>query len=163
MTFKALALDRSTAFFKWFGRTVDTLCERPDHLQRLAIIGAGMFVYPMIWAFVLIVWLGFGHGQPVEVVLKQLNFIGYGMIGTLLLWGLVVVTLLGTIKGVRISGPGGFNAEFETSAGDGKGLAHPAAPVIAAPSIFQDQTYPQEGVLPSTPTDLQTDAGTITP
>lgn len=147
MGLPAISPERLRKVASWFGRTIDTLCDRPDHLQRLAIIGAGMFVYPMIWAFVLIAWLGFGQGQPVEIVKLQLMFIGSGMIGSLILWGLVVVTLLGTIKGVRVSGPGGVNLEFETSAGDGKGLAH-AAPAMVG-GVLQPAVIEGGGVIQS--------------
>lgn len=108
-------------FFSWLRRTIDMLCERPDHLQRLAVIGAGVALYPLLLAFIYIMWKGFGANP--ELLTKQIDWLGWMAVGVLTLFGLVIVTLLGTIKGVRISGPGGSGVEFETSAGDGKGLS----------------------------------------
>lgn len=115
---------------RWLSRTIDTLCERPDHLQRLAIIGAGMVVYPLVVGLILIVWLGFGPRTDPAITVQQLKIMGWALLGSMGLWGLVVVTLLGTVKGLRVNGPGGVGLEVETTAGDGKGLSHAAATVI---------------------------------
>lgn len=127
---------------RWFARTIDTLCERPDHLQRLAIIGAGMFVYPLVVVLVFIVWLGFGPRNDPAIVTQQLRIMGWALLGSMALWGLVVVTLLGTVKGLRVNGPGGVALEFETTAGDGKGLSHPAATIVQTSTM----TVPATGV-----------------
>ncbi|AFU88005.1 holin [Caulobacter phage CcrColossus] len=103
-------------FSGWVGSTVKTLCDRPDHLQRLAIIGAGMVVQLTMWAVILIVWLG--YDRTPELQSQSLNFMGWALMGSMALWGLVVVTLLGTIKGLSIAGPGGFGINLLTTADD---------------------------------------------
>ncbi|AXQ68681.1 holin [Caulobacter phage CcrPW] len=103
-------------FANWAGSTVKTLCDRPDHLQRLAIIGAGMVVQLTMWAVILIVWLG--YDRTPELQSQSLNFMGWALMGSMALWGLVVVTLLGTIKGLSIAGPGGFGINLLTTADD---------------------------------------------
>lgn len=100
--------------FAWTRRVLDELCQRPDHLQRLSIIGSGFVMWPTMVGFALIVWLGYGpeHGA------QSLNFMGMALIGSMSLWGLVVVALLGIVKGVRVAGPGGLSVAIETTADD---------------------------------------------
>ncbi|MFN3930859.1 MAG: hypothetical protein ACK4JY_03835 [Brevundimonas sp.] len=98
----------------WLRRTLDELCARPDHLQRLSIIGSGFIMWPTMVGFALIVWLGYGPEQAAQ----SLNFMGMALIGSMALWGLVVVALLGIVKGLRVSGPGGLSVAIETTADD---------------------------------------------
>ncbi len=103
-------------FFSWLRKTIDTLCDRPDHLQRLSIIGSGMAVYVMLWVLVGIIWLGFG--KHIELMSQQLSILGIISYGLLGLFGLVVLTVLGTIKGIHIQAPGGVEVGIDTTAGD---------------------------------------------
>lgn len=101
-------------FFGWTRRTLDGLCERPDHLQRLSIIGAGVIMWPTLVGFALVVWLGYGpeHGA------QSLNFMGLALLASMALWGLVVVATLGIIKGISVTGPGGVGVSLTTIADD---------------------------------------------
>jgi len=92
-------------FFNWLRRTVDTLCERPDHLQRLSIIGSGVSVYPAVFALVaLLVWFATHYPQTLLIVVNGIvNFV-YIFLG---LFALVIVTMLGSIKGLKF-GPRGL-------------------------------------------------------
>ena len=101
-------------FFSWVRRTLDELCARPDHLQRLSIIGSGFIMWPTMIGFALIVWLGYGPAEAAQ----SLNFMGIALIVSMALWGLVVVALLGIVKGLRVSGPGGMSVSIQTTADD---------------------------------------------
>ena len=46
--------------------------------------------------------------------MKQIDWLGWIAIGILSLFALVLITLLGTIKGIHISGPGGVEVQLET-------------------------------------------------
>jgi hypothetical protein len=96
------------SFFSWLDRTVRTLCDRPDHLQRLSIVGAGLSIYPAVIATVgLLVWFALRHPDAPTTVVDGLFRIVYILLG---LFALVVVSMLGTIKGLRI-GPKGLEVE----------------------------------------------------
>jgi len=101
-------------FFGWARRTLDGLCERPDHLQRLAVVGAGVIMWPTLVGFALVVWLGYGpeHGA------QSLNFMGMALLASMALWGLVVVATLGIVKGLSVTGPGGVGVSLTTIADD---------------------------------------------
>lgn len=103
-------------FFSWVRRTLDELCERPDHLQRLSIIGSGFIMWPTMVGFALIVWLG--YARTPELQAQSLNFMGMALLGSMALWGLVVVAMLGIIKGVSVRGPGGMSVAIQTTADD---------------------------------------------
>lgn len=103
-------------FWGWVRRTLDFLCERPDHLQRLAIIGAGFAIYPLVLGIIWIVWKGYGSSP--EILSQSLGIMGFIAYGLLALFALVVVSLLGTIKGLRIMGPGGSGIEIDTTMDD---------------------------------------------
>lgn len=103
-------------FFGWVRRTLDFLCERPDHLQRLAIIGAGVAMYPLVLGLIWIVWKGYGTSP--EILSQSLGIMGFALFGAMGLLALVVVSLLGTIKGLRIMGPGGSGIEIDTTMDD---------------------------------------------
>lgn len=106
----------ASRFFPWARETLDMLCNSPDHLQRLAIIGAGIVVQVTMWTAMLIVWRG--YDRTAELQAQSLNFMGWSLMGSMGLWGLVVVTLLGTIKGLKIAGPGGFGIDLSTTFDD---------------------------------------------
>lgn len=103
-------------FFSWLRRTLDGLCDRPDHLQRLSIIGSGFVMWPTMIGFALIVWLG--YARTPELQSQSLNFMGLALLGSMALWGLVVIALLGIIKGLRVAGPGGVSLAITTTADD---------------------------------------------
>lgn len=106
----------TSRFFGWARRTLDELCERPDHLQRLSIIGSGFVMWPTMVAFALIVWLG--YGRTPELQAQSLNFMGLALLSSMALWALVVIALLGILKGVSISAPGGASITLTTTADD---------------------------------------------
>ncbi len=103
-----------TAFFSWLRQTIDMLCARPDHLQRLSIIGSGIALYPLVCWLIWIMWKGFGSDPA--LLTKQIDWLGYMAIGILALFALVLITLLGTIKGIHIAGPGGVEVDLQTTA-----------------------------------------------
>lgn len=89
---------------------VEKLCDHPEHLQRLAIIFAGVFAYPLVWGLVFIVWKGF---DSKVFGAKQLEILGQALMGSMVLWGLVIVALLGIVKGVKAQLPGGAGFEVD--------------------------------------------------
>jgi hypothetical protein len=97
----------------WISRTIESLCNRPDHLQRLAIVAAGCVMYPTVWGLILIVWKGFGDHPTLYP--QQLQILGWALLGSMVLWGLVVVALLGIVKGIKVEGPGGVGIELTTT------------------------------------------------
>lgn len=101
-------------FFSWLRKTMDNLCDRPDHLQRLSIIGSGIAVYPLIIWLVFIMWKGFGHDP--HLLSKQIDWMGWIAMGILGIFALIIVTVLGTIKGIHIAGPGGVDIGIDTTA-----------------------------------------------
>ncbi len=103
-------------FFSWLRRTLDELCERPDHLQRLSIIGSGFIMWPTMIGFALVVWLG--YARTPELQAQSLDFMGMALLGSMGLWALVIIALLGIIKGVTIAGPGGLSVAIQTTADD---------------------------------------------
>lgn len=106
----------TSRFFRWTRDTLDFLCERPDHLQRLAIIGAGVSLYPLVLGLIWIVWKGYGTSP--EILTQSLGIMGFALFGAMGLLALVVVSLLGTIKGLRIMGPGGSGIDLSTTFDD---------------------------------------------
>jgi hypothetical protein len=110
-------------FFRWVRLTLDGLCERPDHLQRVSIIVSGMAAYPLIIGIIAIL-VHFGlHGPDSSIALATIPIIGNMGYGAVALYALSQVALLGIIKGIRIAGPGGVNVAIETTSGDGEGLS----------------------------------------
>lgn len=105
---KVNAVRRFIAFCR---ETLDFLCNHPDHLQRLAITGAGMSLYPMMIGLVAIL-VQFGiHGGV--AALAVIPWFGWALIGLITAFVIVVVSLLGTIKGIKISAPGGASIELD--------------------------------------------------
>lgn len=103
-------------FFSWARRVLSELCGRPDHLQRLAVVGAGVIMWPTLVGFALVVWLG--YARTPELQSQSLNFMGMALLASMALWGLVVVATLGIIKGLTISGPAGMAVSIETTANE---------------------------------------------
>lgn len=117
-------------FFAWLEPIVRHVCDHPEHMQRLSIIGSGIIMWPTVIGFALIVWKGYGEAQADQ----SLNFMGMALIGSMLLWGLVVVALLGIVKGLRLGGPAGMSVEITTTADDPD-----VDPSTSRPSVsFQD-------------------------
>lgn len=104
------------AFTAWLGRTVRHLCDHPAHLQRLSIIGAGVIMWPTLIGFAMVVWLG--YSRTPELQSQSLNFMGLALLGSMALWALVVIAVLGIIKGVSLTGPGGVGLSLTTIADD---------------------------------------------
>lgn len=104
------------AFFTWLRATVEMICTRPDHLQRLGIIGAGVSLYPVVIAVIAIIWRG--YERTPELQTQSLSIMGFVAFGLLGLYALVTVALIGIIKGVRFSGPGGMGLELTTTSDD---------------------------------------------
>lgn len=92
-------------------RIVKTLCEHPSHLQRWAIIGAGLVLFPTVWVFVWLVRYSFGD-QP-QLYAQQLGILGNALYGVLALWGLTIVALLGIIRGLNVMFPGGASVDVD--------------------------------------------------
>lgn len=106
------------SFFGWVRATLDTLCDRPDHLQRLSIIGSGMAAGLLLIGIIAIL-VHFGlHGPDTQAALLTIPIIGNMGYGIVFLYALAQVALLGIIRGIRLSGPGGVNVEIETTSGD---------------------------------------------
>lgn len=103
-------------FLGWLGPVVRNICDHPTHMQRLGIIGAGIVMYPTVLLFAAIVWLGYSRTPALQA--QSLNFMGSALLGSMALWGLVVIAVLGIIKGVSVSGPGGVSLSLTTTADD---------------------------------------------
>lgn len=130
-------------FFAWVRLTLDMLCDRPDHLQRLAIIGSGISLYPAVGLLIWIVWKGYAQTEALQH--QSMGIMGIALYIFLALFGLVIVSLLGTIKGLRVSGPGGSSFEIETTAGGSSG-----------PSLGQQTTVVVPGRRGGAPVVVQT-------
>lgn len=111
-------LDPARKFFRWFRDTIDVLCDRPDHMQRLFVIGFGLSTFPLVAIFVhLLVRYGDRSNELAALVVPIL---GNGMYGALGLMALGAVVLLGLIKGIggfQITTPGGINIGIQTTGG----------------------------------------------
>lgn len=107
-------------FFRWLRDTMDVLCERPDHLQRVSIMLSGMSLFPLfIGMIVVLVWFattytGAYNGLQTQIVTGLINY-GYIFLG---LYALVIISMLGTIKGLRLTGLGGSGLSLTTTADD---------------------------------------------
>ena len=107
-------------FFRWLRDTMDVLCDRPDHLQRVSIIMSGMSLFPLfIGMIVVLVWFavtftGAYNGLQTQIITGLINY-GYIFLG---LYALVIISMLGTIKGLSLKGPGGSGLSLTTTADD---------------------------------------------
>lgn len=103
-------------FWVWFRSTLDMLCDRPDHLQRLSVIGAGASLYPVMIAVLVLLWW-FGKSSPALASIALPLIFQFG-VGIMILFGLVIVVLIGLVKGLtsfKANLPGG-SVEIETTA-----------------------------------------------
>lgn len=107
-------------FFGWTRKTLDELCERPDHLQRVSIILSGMSLFPLfIGMIAILVWFavtytGSYNGLQTQIITGLINY-GYIFLG---LYALVIISMLGTIKGLSLRAPGGAGVTVVTTADD---------------------------------------------
>lgn len=101
-------------FFKWVRQTLDTI--GPEHLRSLAIIGAGVSVYPGLFMLGYIVWLGYSRSPELQA--QSLGIMGVALFICLGLFGMVVLAMLGTVKSLRVEGPGGLGFELDTTEDD---------------------------------------------
>lgn len=132
-------------FFTWARATLDDLCRKPDHLQRIAVMGAGVVMYPMVLLLIGIIWLGFG--RHAELMAQQIQILGVGLYISMALWGLVVITMLGTIKGLKLDGPAGLGIELTTIADDPD--VEPGSTRITTVSTTKAVTVPAEPPQPT--------------
>lgn len=105
-------------FFRWARSTLDMLCDRPDHLQRLGVIGSGTSLYPLLVATLAL--LGALAFTSPEMAIIALPLIFYFGVGIMILFGVVVVVMIGLVKGIEtIRGSfGGASIEIEADNDD---------------------------------------------
>lgn len=103
-------------FFLWLRQTMDILCDRPDHLQRVSIIMAGVSLYPLFIGMIviLVVFAVLYTDNQRQIISGLINY-GYIFLG---LFALVIISMLGTIKGLSLRGPGGSGLHLVTTADD---------------------------------------------
>ncbi|USN14220.1 putative holin protein [Brevundimonas phage vB_BpoS-Kabachok] len=107
-------------FFRWMRDTMDVLCDRPDHLQRVSIILSGMSLFPLfVGMIIVLVWFAVTYtaeynGLQTQIITGLINY-GYIFLG---LFALVIISMLGTIKGLSLKGPGGAGLTLVTTADD---------------------------------------------
>lgn len=121
-------MGRTMAYLR---EVIAKLCDNPNHLQRLAIIGAGICALPMVILGIMIVWHGGWSvllakaalstnaallAAQLTVVTQQLNILGNALLGMLAIWAIVVLALLGTVRSMKVQGPGGLGVDIETTA-----------------------------------------------
>jgi len=103
-------------FFGWARGALDELCERPDHLQRVSIILAGVSLYPLfIGMIIILVVFAVRYGDHQSQIIAGLINYGYIFLG---LFALVIISMLGTIKGLSLRVPGGGGLALTTTADD---------------------------------------------
>ena len=96
---------------KEFKRIITELCDRPGHREQWAILLAGVAIYPLIGLMIaILVWFGTHAAVNAALVVPILGNFGYGFLG---LFGLVVVALLGIIRKVSATLPGGAQLSVE--------------------------------------------------
>lgn len=107
-------------FFRWLRDTMDVLCERPDHLQRVSIMLSGMSLFPLFIGMIMVlVWFavtftGAYNGLQTQIITGLINY-GYIFLG---LYALVIISMLGTIKGLSLRGLGGSGLTLTTTVDD---------------------------------------------
>ena len=107
-------------FFRWLRDTMDVLCDRPDHLQRVSIILSGMSLFPLFIGMIcVLVWFATTYtenynGLQTQIITGLINY-GYIFLG---LFALVIISMLGTIKGLSLKTPGGVAVTLVTTADD---------------------------------------------
>ena len=108
-------------FFGWCRQTLDMLCARPEHLQRLSIIGAGMKSGLLVVGVIAILtW--FGQSAP-ALALLVVPILGTALYMLIVAFIICIVVLLGLVKGIEaLKGmlPGGASFELTASKTQGK-------------------------------------------
>jgi hypothetical protein len=103
-------------FFGWCRQTLDILCDRPEHLQRISIIGAGFTSALLVVGVVaLLTWFGQSAPALALLVVPILGSALYMLIGAFII---CIIVLLGLVKGLqslKASLPGGASVEIETA------------------------------------------------
>ena len=103
-------------FFGWCRRTLDMLCDRPDHLQRISIIGAGFKSGLLVVGVIaLLTWFGTSSPALALLVVPILGNALYMLIGAFII---CIIVLLGLIKGLqslKAHLPGGALVEIEAT------------------------------------------------
>lgn len=107
--------ENNRRFWRWTRQTIDMLCDRPDHLQRLFIIGSGMSVFPMVCGFVFLL-IRYGDRSD-ELASMVVPILGNGMYISQALFALSIIALLGIVRGIGIRTPGGFGFNLQTTSG----------------------------------------------
>ena len=118
-------LDPVRRFFRWVRDTLDMICDRPDHMQRLSLVGFGLGVGCLTIAFITLL-VHYGEKSE-QLAMMVVPILGNGMYASLGLMGLGAVVLLGLIKGIggfRIQTPGGINIGIDTTSGDDLAARH---------------------------------------
>lgn len=115
-------MSRWDRFWAWTRRTLDMLCDRPEHLQRLSIIGAGMKSGLLVVGVIAILtW--FGKSAP-ALALLVVPILGTALYMLIAAFIICIVVLLGLVKGLdTLKGmlPGGASFELTaTPAAQGK-------------------------------------------
>jgi hypothetical protein len=82
----------------------------PDTVQKAGIIGAGIAVYPLLVALIVIIWKG---GWAVVHQAKQLDILGNLSLAMAALFALIVVALLGVVKTIKAELPGGASIDLD--------------------------------------------------
>lgn len=112
MSFKT----RTYQFFRWLRDTLDMLCDRPNHLQRLSAIGAGMAVGIFVIALVAIItWFGTQSAPLALVVVPILGNALYGFIAVFAICVVVIMALVRGLGSVNFTGPNGVGLSLETT------------------------------------------------
>lgn len=114
-----LTLDPVRRCFRWLRDTLDMICDRPDHMQRLSVVGfglgSGMFVGTFTYLLVR-------YGDRTDELASQVvPILGNALYGSLGLMALGAVVLLGLIKGIggfQIQTPGGISIGIQTTSSD---------------------------------------------
>lgn len=103
-------------FASWARRALAELCARPDRLQRVSIIMAGVSLYPLFIGMIviLVVFAVLYRDHQSQIIASLINY-GYIFLG---LFALVIISMLGTIKGLSLRVPGGGGLALTTTADD---------------------------------------------
>ena len=112
-------LDPLRRFFRWTRDTLDMICDRPAHMQRLASIGFGLGAGAITLLFIALL-VHYGEKSH-DLAMQVVPILGNGLYVSMALMGLGAIVVLGLIKGiggVNIQTPGGVNIGIRTQPGD---------------------------------------------
>lgn len=105
-------------FFRWTRDTLDMICDRPDHMQRLAVVGFGLGSGALTIAFIYLL-VRYGDQSP-DLAMMVVPILGNGLYAAMGLMALGAVVILGLIRGIggfQIQTPGGINIGIRTTSG----------------------------------------------